>query len=186
MTYASFWIRACMVKYIAASWGGGKTGIGITRVKTLFKLRRENSRLASQQVFADDANRSCCQAFRISPKALRSLLDIMSLQELPLDAGWGEVISSAHDPASEVESAQVHEFCSRAIAETFGVLNQREMLVVSERYLNDVPSTFASLGSRLGITRERVRQIEKSALRKLRSVIGRSGLSREAFREAVL
>lgn len=186
MTYASFWIRAYMARYIAASWGGGKTGVGITRAKTLFKLRRESSRLAYQQVLDEVAHESCCESFRLSPKSLRSLLDVMSLQEFSLDAGVGEVLPSADDPASEVECAQVHEFCSRAVRAVLGVLNERELLVVSERYLNEDSATLASLGARLGVTRERVRQIEQSALRKLQAAVGRSGLSLEAFREAVL
>lgn len=186
MTYASFWIRAFMARYIAASWGGGKTGIGITRAKRLFKLRKESSRLASQQVLDEVARESCCRCFSISPRALGTLLDVLSLQEFSLDACTGQTIPSPHDPVSEVESAQTRELCSRAVRDVLGVLSERELLVISERYLHEDTASLATLGARLGVTRERVRQIERSALRKLLAAVNRAGLSRDDFREAVL
>ena len=186
MTYASFWIRAQMMKYITADWGHGKTGIGITRTKTFFRLRRERARCEIREMDEEAMIRSLSLAFALSETSTRRLLDALDVCEFSMDAGtvnseWHntsfDVAVEDYLPDSILENERRDALFSRLIGDALVMLDEREAFVIEQRYAGDEPESFANLGRHLGISRERVRQIQSGALRKMSSCIERSGFA---------
>jgi RNA polymerase sigma-32 factor len=71
-------------------------------------------------------------------------------------------------PEEETQANEENERAHAAIGDAFVVLNEREQLIVKERMMTDDPPTLQALGERLGVSKERVRQIEERAKSKLR------------------
>jgi len=185
VTYASYWIRAFIFQSIIRDWKKGKTGLGMTRSKTFFRIRRI---LASQRArYGDEPNfEQMSGDLDVSMDCLREMLEHLEMRDLSLDAeadgekrGLHERVSDeAPGPeilAQRVESTQItREIIRRAL----DVLDERERLVANARLMRDDPRTLADLGRRMGVSRERARQIEVRARQKLSRALRREGLSR--------
>jgi RNA polymerase sigma-32 factor len=186
MTYASFWIRAQMMRYITADWGHGKTGIGITRTKAFFRLRRERARCEMREMDEETMLRSLSRSFGLSETSTRRLLEALDVTEFSMDAGSPD--SERNDGCLELavddllpdvmlEGERRDALFSRLVGEALGVLDEREVFIIEERYAKDDPESLANLGRCLGISRERVRQIERGALRKMSQLIESTGFA---------
>jgi RNA polymerase sigma-32 factor len=91
-----------------------------------------------------------------------------ALQDLLLDANQDDEARIIHDDERRKRAALVRQ--------SLAALNERERYIVTERWLNEEPRTLADIGGEYGLTRERVRQIEASALEKLRKKARTSAL----------
>jgi RNA polymerase sigma-32 factor len=183
MTYASFWIRAQMMRYITADWGHGKTGIGITRTKAFFRLRRERARCEMREMDEETTLRSLSRSFGLSETSTRRLIEALDVTEFSMDAGSpdGERSNGCLELADDLlpdvmlEGERRDALFSRLVEDALGVLDEREVFIIEERYARDDPESLANLGRCLGISRERVRQIERGALGKMSRQIASSG-----------
>jgi len=183
MTYASFWIRAQMMRYITADWGHGKTGIGITRTKAFFRLRRERARCEMREMEEGTMVQSLSRSFGLSETSTRRLLEALDVTEFSMDAGsldergeaCLELVVDELLPDMMLEGERRDALFSRLVGDALGVLDEREVFVIEERYAKDDPESLANLGRCLGISRERVRQIERGALRKMSHRIESTG-----------
>ncbi|MBF0613891.1 MAG: sigma-70 family RNA polymerase sigma factor [Magnetococcales bacterium] len=175
-TYAIWWIRASIQEFILRSWSLVKIGTTATQRKLFFSLRRNKSSIERldhaeavllgqklgakpQEILDMDgrlANRdnSLNRTLQEDGEELQNLIpDKRQNQELTLLA---------------TEAAQLNR---RAATQALRVLNERERMIIHWRILSDPTLTLEEIGHKLGVSRERVRQLEQRALIKMRQAI---------------
>ncbi len=114
----------------------------------------------------------------MTPERAEMLLPLLASRETSLDArtdDFGAMVDrlAATSPSPE-DDASSHERRGRArdaVGEALRDLTEREQLIVRERLMSDEPQTLQELGTRLGVSKERVRQIEERARIKLRVLL---------------
>lgn len=180
ITYASYWIRAYILNYIIRSWSLVGGGTGVLRSKLFFKLRRERVRITNLLGEGPQAQATLAEKMKVSPERLQDMLQRLDTRDVSMDAQifddagttLGDTIASP-GPSQEEEVAAV-ESRSRArevIREAMSDLDPRERLIVRLRLMahSDDTLSLAEIGRRLGVSRERARQLEARALRKLKA-----------------
>ncbi|MDI1478625.1 sigma-70 family RNA polymerase sigma factor [Polyangium sp. y55x31] len=180
-TYAIYWIRAYVVDHLLREWSivGGGTGPLVSR--TFFRLRRERAKL-EMQLGEGDASIDALLAtrFQTTEDAIRSMSLRVAARDTSLDAqsqkeGGPTLLETLRDPSSDPEhltaSAERDAFVRGVVDRVWKALDPRERLIVEERLLSeeDDEVSLADLGRRLGVSRERVRQLEERTKSKLRS-----------------
>lgn len=175
-TYAMWWIRASIQEFVLRSWSLVKIGTTAMQRKLFFSLRRnkrsierldhEEARLLGEKLGArtrDILEMDGRLANRDDSLNRQTLEDGEELQNLIPDArGNQEVMLLA------AESANLNR---RAAIEALRALNDRERAIITWRILDDAPLTLEEIGRKLGVSRERVRQLEQRALVKMRQAI---------------
>jgi RNA polymerase sigma-32 factor len=180
MSYASYWIRACILQHVLCSWS--IVGSGVPRSKLFFKIRRERAKL--EGLIGDHAQTEALLAERlnVSPTRVRSLLQRVDQRDYSLDAdvyqeGVLSLVNTLPSTGPDQEQlALASEFGGNACAavrEALTVLDERERYIVENRLLadSDAELSLAEIGRTLGVSRERARQLEERAKRKLRARI---------------
>jgi len=177
-TYATWWIRASMQDYVMRNWSLVRTGTNAAQKKLFFHLRRALSRDA--QGAGDPAGQIARLAVALDvPEAeVTAMMGRMGGPDLSLDApqggdeGEGRAWADAlEDDAPATESAVMERLdLSRQRAHLRAALADlpaREARIVEARHLAEEPATLSDLGAEMGISKERVRQIEERALTRL-------------------
>src|SRR5450755_821224 len=180
MTYASHWIRACILQYVLQSWS--VVGSGMPRSKLFFKLRRERVKLTNLVGEGEYADSLLAERLGVSGDRLKALLRRVDQRDFSLDAevfadGGTTLMNTLQ--ASELDQEQralAGEFGSNAedaVRDALAILDERERYIVEQRLLADRESevSLADIGRQLGVSRERARQLETRAKRKLRARI---------------
>jgi len=180
MTYASHWIRACILQHVLKTWS--IVGSGLPRSKLFFKLRRERVRLHNVLGESENIDERLAERLGISGKALRAMIERLDQRDFSLEAeifAEGHVTFGSTLPSTEPnqeERALAGEFhlnAEEAVREALAVLDPRERYIVEHRLLADRQAeiSLADVGRLLGVSRERARQLEARAKRKLRARI---------------
>ena len=180
-TYAAYWIRAYMVKFLLDNVRLVRVGTTNARRKLLRNLRREKERL--ERAGYEAGPRLLAEHFGVSQADVEDVERALASREVSLDAPASvgddrpaaEVIA---DPRLENVEEQVaarelrdrFEAVIRPFRET---LSERDRVLLDERILSDSPKTLQEIGDRFGTTREAVRQAESRLLSKLKAVIER-------------
>ncbi len=177
VTYAGYWIRAFVLEAVVRSSTMIGAGSGPFRSKLFFRLRRERARLSNLIADPDELIEKLASDFETTPKKMSELLRRLDQREISLDA------PAYHDSdATLVETLPGSEERQDAIVErrrrrsgirtrlegALAALDDRERLIVEKRILSDDSASLASLGRELGVSRERARQLEARAKKKLR------------------
>jgi RNA polymerase sigma-32 factor len=175
ISYAVWWIRAYIQNYIIKSWSLVKIGTTQAQRKLFFKLSQARKKLEGlsekRPEFAEIA-----ESLGVRPEEIAEMEVRMSGRDLSLDAGVGEDGESTHmdyltydgeDQETALIRKEEMELVQRNIAGALTGLNEKETFIIQHRVMADVPLTLQAIGDRYHITRERARQIEKQALRKL-------------------
>ncbi len=173
-TYAIWWIRAAIHDFILRSWRMVK--IATTRIKRqlFFKLRQTKSTAAllNRQEAEKLARQFGTDVETILEVDSRMVGHDESLNQPLLEEGgeWLEQIPD-HRPDQERQllSVERQQWLHRLVRTGCDALTPRERQIIAARYLADSPQTLESLALTLSISRERVRQVEKRALEKLRA-----------------
>ncbi len=181
-TYANWWIRSSMQEFVLRNWSIVRTGTTAAQKSLFFNLRRLKARIdRSGAAYLDDSGKE-----RIASKLKVSLRDV-SMMESRLSGSdrslntpvgetgekeWQDLLAEER-PGPEEIVAEHSETTARSkwIANAVAELNPREQTIIRERRLSEDGLTLEALGRRLGISKERVRQIEQEALKKLRASI---------------
>lgn len=180
-TYATWWIRASIQDYILRNWSIVRGGTSSAQKALFFNLRRLRARLAQgpDPLSATGAYREISLALGVS-EADVALMDSRlsgpdtSLNAPLVDEGGGAsdrldfLVSDDPLPDEVVGETIDDERRSFWLNNALGVLNARELRIIRERRLCDDGATLEALGEALGISKERVRQIENRALEKLK------------------
>ncbi|RST84927.1 RNA polymerase factor sigma-32 [Aquibium carbonis] len=183
-TYATWWIRASMQDYILRNWSIVRGGTSSAQKALFFNLRRLRARLAqgSEPLRGAAVYKEIADAIGVSVSDVALMDSRLSGPDSSLNAPLSDdgeagsermdfLVSDAPTP-DEVVAASVDDerrvlWLNRAL----GVLNERELRIIRERRLRDEGATLESLGEKLGISKERVRQIETRAMQKLRTAL---------------
>jgi len=185
-TYATWWIRASMQDYVLRNWSIVRGGTSSTQKALFFNLRRLRARLAQGSETLSNASiySEISAALGVSTSDV-ALMDSRlsgpdtSLNAPLMDDGSGSsdrmdfLVSADPLPDQVVGETIDEERRTIWLRSALGVLNERELRIIRERRLQDDGATLESLGERLGISKERVRQIENRALEKLRDALVR-------------
>jgi RNA polymerase sigma-32 factor len=177
VTYAGYWIRAFVLETVVRSTTMVGGGTGALRSKLFFRLRRERARIAATQLDPDTQIELLAEQFETTPVRMRKMLAQLDARELSLDAPVHDesrdtLGASLPDTAAPIDEAMDRTRTDARVAEILKValkdLDPRERYIVEQRLLSDDEASLASLGRELGVSRERARQLETRAKRKLR------------------
>ncbi|MDX8435615.1 MULTISPECIES: RNA polymerase factor sigma-32 [Mesorhizobium] len=179
-TYATWWIRASMQDYILRNWSIVRGGTSSAQKALFFNLRRLRARLANGAEPISNASlyREVSAALGV-PEADVAMMDSrLSAPDSSLNAPLGDdsgpaermdfLISDDPLPDEVVGDTIDIERRSLWLKAALGALNARELRIIEERRLTDEGATLEALGEALGISKERVRQIEARAMEKLK------------------
>jgi RNA polymerase sigma-32 factor len=186
-TYATWWIRAAMQNYILHNWSIVRGGTSSAQKALFFNLRRMRAKLAQgRDAPADsDAFSQIAEVLGVSFADVESMDARLSGSDLSLNAPVGDGESSSlqermamlvDDKLRPDEAVSLAIDTGRRVAwlkEALTALSERERRILCERRLADEGATLEALGDRLGISKERVRQIESRAMEKLRDALTR-------------
>jgi RNA polymerase sigma-32 factor len=176
--YASFWIKAYIIKFIMDNWKLVKIGTTQAQRKLFFNLRKEKERLEAQGI-------------EVGPKLLSERLDVkeseivemdqrLSSWEISLDAPLQDDSEDTHKsflPANVVPAdEQLADHEAKAILHDKlmrfrGQLKDKEAFIFDQRLLAETPLTLQEIGDKFAISRERVRQIESRLKHKLKAYL---------------
>lgn len=186
-TYASWWIRSSMQDFVLRNWSIVRTGTTSAQKSLFFNLRRLRAKIGdvNENGISADARGKVARALNVPENDVASMAARMSAPDRSLNApltedGDGEWQDMLADGAAspEAQVMEAHDSAARTtlVSDAMGDLNERERLIIRERKLEEESVTLEALGERLGISKERVRQIEGNALEKLRrALIARVG-----------
>jgi len=193
-TYATWWIRASIQDYILRNWSIVRGGTSSAQKALFFNLRRLRARLSqgSESLSGTEMYREIATALKVSESDVALMDSRLSGPDSSLNAPLMEDESGSadrqdflvsNDPLpDEMVSATIDD--ERRVVwlrSALGVLSERELKIIRERRLQDDGATLEALGSKLGISKERVRQIETRALEKLRTALLQSNPDEAAF-----
>lgn len=175
-TYAGWWIRAYILKYLLDNVRLVRVGTTNARRKLLHNLRQEKSRLEAQGF--EVGPKLLAERFGASEEDVRDVEQALGSHDVSLDAPVGDdgertrgdfLPSPAPSVEAEVARRELQERTEAAIAEFRVGLSERERAILDERILSDDPKTLQALGDRFGTTREAVRQAEARLMTRLKS-----------------
>ncbi len=181
-TYAMWWIRAAIQEYILHSWSLVKMGTTAAQKKLFFNLRK----LKGQMQAIEDGDLQPEQVKRIAEQLDVPEQDVVSMNRrlaapdhslnAPLrvdgDGEWQDWLMDEEE-SQESRLADSEELGKRRelLAKAMETLNERERHILTQRRLQETPTTLEDLSQEYGISRERVRQIEVRAFEKLQKSI---------------
>jgi RNA polymerase sigma-32 factor len=178
--YASFWIKAYILKFIMDNWRLVKIGTTQGQRKLFFKLKKEKQKLIDQ-------------GFDPKPKLLSERLGVSEREIVDMDQrldGWDvsldaplkedsdteriEFVSTEDRSAEDrVAKKEMEYLLHQKIEEFRKKMTDRELEIFDQRIFSDNPVTLQEIGDRYNISRERVRQIEKNVVKKMREFFKR-------------
>ncbi|MFH1981377.1 MAG: RNA polymerase factor sigma-32 [Pseudomonadota bacterium] len=173
--YASFWIKAYILKFIMDNWRLVKIGTTQGQRKLFFKLKKEKQKLIDE-------------GFDPKPKLLSERLGVSEREIVDMDQrldGWDVSLDAPLKDDSDTErieflstdAVSVEDQVARKemegllhekIADFRKQMTPRELEIFDLRIFSDSPATLQEIGDRYGISRERVRQVEKNIVKKMR------------------
>lgn len=177
VTYAGYWIRAFVLEAVVRSSTMIGAGSGPFRSKLFFRLRRERARLSNLIADPDELIEKLASEFETTPQKMTELLRRLDQREISLDAPayhdsdstLVEMLPGAEERQDVViERERRRSGIQTRLQDALAVLDDRERLIVEKRILSDDSASLASLGRELGVSRERARQLEVRAKKKLR------------------
>ncbi len=185
-TYATWWIRASMQDYILRNWSIVRGGTSSAQKALFFNLRRLRAKLAQGGEMQAGAAlyRKISSELGVSEADVALMDSRLSNPDSSLNAPVGDdgagsadrmdfLVSDAPLPDEVVGEAIDVERRSNWLHKALDVLNDRERQIIARRRLQDDGATLEALGESLGISKERVRQIESRAMEKLRLALVR-------------
>jgi len=175
ITYAVWWIRATIQNYIIRSWSLVKLGTTQAQRKLFFKLAQ--ARNAIRNLTGSDQLAEVARELEVETAVVEEMSQRLGQREMSLDMELtaGEDYTLLDTLADERENQEElligresHDLLADRTRQALASLPERERRIVEQRILAERPSTLQELADDLGISRERVRQIERNALGKLR------------------
>ena len=174
--YASFWIKAYILKFIMDNWRMVKIGTTQVQRKLFYNLNRERQKLIAQGFDPDAAMLS--ERLGVSEEQINEMDQRLAAGDLSLNAQVGDEPGGATRmdflPAlgpgieDDLASGEMAGILRDRIKTLLPKLNEKELYILQNRLLTDDPVTLREIGERYNVTRERVRQLEARLLEKIR------------------
>jgi len=182
ISYAIWWIRAYIQNFIIKTWSLVKIGTTQAQKKLFYKIGKVRKVLESDQ---GDENKYelLAKELDVAKEDIVEMQQRMASRDLSLDAPFDEdheltpldLLQEA-SPSQEEELIEEEEkkILEDEVFSALKRLNEKEVFVIKNRIMADSPLTLQEIGSHLKLSRERVRQIESEALRKLKKEMSTS------------
>jgi len=182
VTYAAYWIRAYILNYIIRSWSLVGVGSGALRSKTFFKLRRERVRITNLVGEGPEADELLAQSMKLPVDKVTAMVRRLESRDLSLDAQvWDDsattvldtLVAPGNDQEQLLGNRELGINVAAIVRDSLKHLDKRERYIVEKRLMADREDelSLAEIGRRLGVSRERARQLEARARRKLKGRI---------------
>jgi len=194
-TYAVWWIKASIQDYVMRNWSMVRTGSTSSQKSLFFNMRRIQARLEREAAAIGETLDGQTLRERVATELGVPLHDVemmegrLSGSDFSLNATqssdedgreWIDALEDDSEQAAEVvENTHDAETLRHWLTVALSSLNERERFIVKERKLVEEPRTLESLGTELGLSKERVRQLEAAAFGKMRKNL--EGQSREVL-----
>ena len=194
-TYAAWWIRSAIQDYILRNWSIVRTGTTSAQKSLFFNLRRLRAKIenASSAHLTDENRRWIAEELSVDVNDVAAMEMRMAANDQSLnapvaadsDADWQDFLAdTSPNPEDVVVGLRDSDTRSRWLAEAIGELSPREQTIIRQRHMSDDGATLEDLGKVLGVSKERVRQLEHRAMTKLRhSMIKRVNHHQDLFLE---
>lgn len=185
-TYASWWIRSAMQEFILRNWSIVRTGTTAAQKSLFFNLRRLRAKIEDRtgRLLDEEGRAKIAADLGVSPDEVEAMEVRLSAADRSLDApvspqgedDWQSFLAAeGPNPEDIVVGLRDAETRSAWLAEALAELSERERRIVQLRRLTEQGATLEELGRKLGVSKERVRQLEHRALIKLRrSLVARA------------
>ncbi|MGF1561338.1 MAG: RNA polymerase factor sigma-32 [Geminicoccaceae bacterium] len=181
-TYAAWWIRSAMQDFILRNWSVVRTGTTAAQKALFFNLRRLRAKIEDgvNGRLDDDSRQTIATELNVSKADVEAMEARLSAADQSLNATisiegedeWQDFLADDRpDPEETVGTFRDTEVRSKWLYDALDKLSPREQLIIKERRLCDEARTLEDLGKELGISKERVRQIEHRALQKMRTTL---------------
>jgi RNA polymerase sigma-32 factor len=179
-SYAVWWVRAYIYRYLINNWRLVKIGTTQAQRKLFFNLRKETERLERDGFKPQPLLLAHRMGVRESD--VREMQERMGQSEVSLDqpAGAGDdndtrlldvIPDAGHNPETETADREWRDFAHDKVEQFAATLAGKELEIFKARLLAEEPETLQEIGARFGISRERVRQIETRLKRRLKEFI---------------
>lgn len=187
-TYAVWWIKASIQDYVMRNWSLVRTGSTSSQKSLFFNMRRiraEKEREFAEVgrqfgVMSNTTREAVAKTLRVPLHDVEMMESRLAGSDFSLNTPQGdeegrEWLETIEDDApissDAAEEAHDEQRTQIWIGEALDSLTDRERMIITERKLSDEPSTLEALGGQLGLSKERVRQLETQALKKMRSAL---------------
>ena len=186
-TYAVWWIKASVQDYVMRNWSMVRTGSTSSQKSLFFNMRRVQAQLereaqqTGENLDKHQLNQLIATEVGVPLSDVEMMDGRLSGSDFSLNATQAsdeegrEWIETLEDENARADLTVEEEHDQKRLANWLGVameaLNDREQFIVRERKLIDSPRTLESLGAELGLSKERVRQLEAAAFRKMRKYL---------------
>lgn len=182
-SYAAWWIRAYMLRFILNNWRLVKLGTTQAQRKLFFNLSKEKARLSALGIEPTDAE--IAKRLNVAEAEVAEMDKRLARSDASLDASVGEsdgrsvarvelVPSPGSTPDQIAEGAEFSELLQGSLGEFRETLTGKEIIIFDKRVVADEPLTLQELGDEFGVSRERVRQLEARLTGKLREHLRRT------------
>jgi RNA polymerase sigma-32 factor len=179
-SYAAWWIRAYMLRYMLNNWRMVKLGTTQAQRKLFFNLNKEKARLSAMGIEPTPAE--IAQRLSVDEKEVIEMDRRLSRGDASLDMPVGdgdnssvarvELLSSGSPgPEQDSESAQLNEILHDELVRFRQTLSGKDATIFDKRMIAEDPLTLQQLGDEFGVSRERVRQLESRISGKLRTFL---------------
>jgi len=176
VTYAGYWIRAYMLDLVVRSSTMVGAGSGPLRSKIFFRLRRERAKVANLVEDSDERDEILAAKFNVTKQSMQDMTRRLDARDVSLDAQVfgdsglslldtlpGEALPQDEQYVDAERGKAVRELLSDAL----DGLDRRERYIVERRIMAEEEMSLADIGRELGVSRERARQLEARAKKKL-------------------
>jgi RNA polymerase sigma-32 factor len=179
-SYAAWWIRAYMLRFILNNWRLVKLGTTQAQRKLFFNLSKEKSRLSALGIEPTDAE--IAKRLNVAESEVAEMDKRLARSDASLDASVGESDGRAvarvelmpapgNTPDQIAEGAELSELLLARLEEFRASLSGKDVIIFDKRLVADEPLTLQELGDEFGVSRERVRQLEARLTGKLREYL---------------
>lgn len=179
ITYAVWWIRAYIQSFIIRSWSLVKIGTTQAQKRLFFKLSQAREAIRRLTGGEDDLEEVARQ-LHVRDEEVTEMTLRMGARDASLDLELNEgddyslmdsLADDRHNQEDQLLQREEQTLLSARVQQALGRLNERERRIVHDRILSDHPLTLQELAEVYGISRERIRQLEKNALEKLKGML---------------
>ena len=181
VSFAVHWIKAEMHEFILRNWRIVKVATTKAQRKLFFNLRGQKKRLGW---LTHEEAKAVAEDLNVEVKHVQQMEGRLSSYDASFDAGTDEDDESAYlapanyledhryNPATETEAADWTTDNVSRLHDALKDLDERSQIIIQRRWLNDDKSTLHELAEEFSVSAERIRQIEKNAMKKVRAVMG--------------
>lgn len=177
VSFAVHWIKAEIHEFILRNWRIVKVATTKSQRKLFFNLRSQKKKLAW---LSHDELHAVAEDLGVEPKVVREMEGRLSSHDTAFDGPMDDDDDSAYkapayyledrrgDPAVQLENSDWTEDSNGRLMEALGMLDERSQDILRERWLSESKATLHQLADKYGISAERIRQLEKNAMKKIR------------------